>query len=362
MFSHLAGMSGAHRGAPGDGGTAAEPRKGEARSYRWRHVVLLLVGIIGSAVSIGMFAAIDGWEKHVAELRFISDARDRLRTINSGLNDATDLLWSLRAYLETMRQPVSRSEYMAFSSALRSRVVGLRDTGWAPRVTAAERDTFEHDVRATGLPDFQIVERGADGKMVRAADRAEYFPVLYSDPGEINRPILGFDLGSESTRAAVLERARATDRPAATPPIQLLNTHRPNGGIISFIPVTPSRTAEGGKPKPIAGFVLAAFETDAMIRNILATKHNLGDLDLYVFDPNGLNGHRLIYWQTASGWPVPDDAALLAAPHWQGTLELVDQQWAAIFVPSAGSVPGMASWTAIAVLVGGLIATGSLVA
>ncbi|HEX3991637.1 MAG TPA: EAL domain-containing protein, partial [Acetobacteraceae bacterium] len=360
MSSHLAGTAGPHRGAPGDGGTAVHARDGEAGSYRRRCIVLLLAGIIGSGISIGMFAAIDGWETHVAELRFSSDARDRLRTINSGLDDATDLLWSLRAYLETMRHPVSRSEYMTFSSALRSRVVGLRDTGWAPRVTAAGRETFERDVRATGLPDFQIVERGADGKLVRAADRAEYFPVLYSDPGEINRPILGFDLASETTRAGVIERARATDRPAATPPIQLLNTHRPNGGIMSFIPVTPSRKAEGGAPEPIAGYVLAAFETDAMIRNILATKLNLGDMDLYIFAP-GAQGQRLIYWQTASGWPARDDTSLLAAPHWQGTLELVDQQWSAIFVPSAGSVPGMASWIAIAVLAGGLIATGSLV-
>ena len=143
---------------------------------------LLLIGIVGVCASIGMFAAIDGWQKHVAELRFYSEARDRLRTINSGLNDATDLLWSMRAYFESMRHPVSRAEYLAFSAALRDRVVGLRDTGWAPRVTAGERDAFEHEVQASGLPDFQIVERDADGKLVRAADRAEYFPILYSDP------------------------------------------------------------------------------------------------------------------------------------------------------------------------------------
>jgi diguanylate cyclase (GGDEF)-like protein len=362
MFSHVAGTAEPHRGMPDDGGTAAEPRNREAGSYCWRCIVLLLVGIIGSAVSIGMSAAIDGWQKHVAELRFGSDARDRLRSINSGLNDATDLLWSLRAYLETMRQPVSRSEYMAFSSALRNRVVGLRDTGWAPRVTAAERDTFERDVRATGLPDFQIVERGADGKLVRAADRAEYFPILYSDPGEINRPILGFDLASESTRAAVLERARATDRPAATPPLQLLNVHRPNGGLMVFIPVNASHTAASAAPEPIAGFVLGAFETEAMIRNTLATKLNLSNMDLYVFDPNGAKGHRLIYWQTASGWPLQDDASLLTATQWQGALELVDQRWTAIFVPSAALIPALARWMAIAVLAGGLIATGLLVA
>jgi diguanylate cyclase len=260
MFPHIAGEA--------DGDRAeAEPRDGTARSSCWRCVVLLLIGIIGSSGSIGMFAAIAGWERHVADLRFSSEARDRLQAINSGLNDATDLLWSMRAYFETVRHPISRAEYIAFSSALRSRVVGLRDTGWAPRVAAAERDAFERDVRASGAPDFQILERNADGKLVRAADRAEYFPVLYSDPAEINRPILGFDLASESTRNAVLERARATDRAAATPPVRLVNMLRPNGGLLGVIPVhlLPA-------PAPVSGFILGAFETEAMIRNILATK------------------------------------------------------------------------------------------
>lgn len=354
MLSHVAGTKEPVRAAP-------EPHNRQAVRYRWRYFALVLIGIIGTCVSIGMFAAIDGWERHVADLRFSGAARDRLRTINSGLNDATDLLWSLQAYLETVRHPVSGAEYMAFSGALRSRVVGLRDTGWAPRVTAAERDAFERDVRATGVPDFQIVERGADGKLVRAADRAEYFPILYSDPGEINRSILGFDLASEPTRNVVLERARASGRPSATPPLQLMNMRRPNGGLLSFIPVRSSDAVAGGTAAPIAGFVLGAFETEAMIRNILATKLNLGQLDLYVFDPNGAAGYRLVYWQTASGRPVFDHAAMLAAPHWQGTLELFDQQWDAIFVPSAASVAGFASRTAMAVLAGGLIATGSLV-
>ena len=361
MFPRAAGEAEPDRTGAGDRGAVTDPRNQGARSYRWRWVVLLLIGIVGSCISIGMFAAIDGWDKHVADLRFSSEARDRLRIINSGLSDATDLLWSMRAYLETMRHPVSRDEYVAFSSALRSRVVGLRDTGWAPRVTAAGRDTFERDVRAAGIPDFQIVERGADGKMVRAAEREEYFPVVYSDPSEINRPILGFDLASERIRKDVLDRARTTDRPAATPPLRLMNMLRPNGGLLSFIPVRQRDTAAGSMPAPIAGFVLAAFETETMIRNILDTKMTLGDLDLYVFDPNGAEGHRLIYWQTYSGWPVPDDTSLLAAPHWQGTLALVDQQWSAIFLPSAATVPHFATGPAIALLVGGLSATGALV-
>jgi diguanylate cyclase (GGDEF)-like protein len=361
MFPRVAGAAEPDRPLSDRPAATAEQRGGDAATKRWRHVIILLIGIVGSFASIGMFVAINGWQAHVAELRFTGEARDRLRTINSGLRDATDLMWSLRAFLESMDHPVTRAEYQSFSSALRGRVVGLRDTGWAPRVTASGRDAFERDVQATGLPNFQIVERGANGKLVRAAERAEYFPILFSDPGEINRPILGFDLASESMRNLVVARARATDRPAATSPVKLMNMQRPNGGLMSFIPINAGHEAVHDASRPIAGIVLGAFETEAMIRNILSTTINLVGIDMYVFDPNGPDGGRLIYWHSASGQPVPSEALILAAAHWQGTLDLVDQQWTAVFAPSGGEFPGASNRTAIAVLAGGLIMTAMVV-
>jgi diguanylate cyclase (GGDEF)-like protein len=366
-FSMSVTVAGAIMPERSDGSGAAvanRRRRGHKAAHPWRYVIIVLTGIVGALASWGMFAAIDGWQRHVVELRFTSEARDHLRTINSGLQDATDLLWSLRGFFEARESPVSRSEFQAFSGSLRARAVGLRDTGWAPRVTAVERDAFEHEVQATGFPDFQIVERNADGKLVRAGDRAEYFPILYSDPGEINRPIMGFDLASESMRNRVVARARATDGPAATSPIKLMNVQRPNGGVMSFIPVNARNADTDHASGRIAGVVLGAFETEAMIQNILATKLNWVGLNIYVFDPQGPAGHRLICWHSADGKPPPTEASLLAAPHWQGTLELVDQKWDAIFVPAdvpGASRPGDADRTAIAVLIGGLLMTAALV-
>jgi diguanylate cyclase (GGDEF)-like protein len=345
-----------------DRAAAAAQRAAHPRTHAWRHVIIVLTGIVGALASAAMSMAIGGWQAHVAELRFTSLARDHLQTINAGLHDATDLLYSMRAYFESLDHRPSRAEYLAFSRSLRERVVGLRDTGWAPRVVAADRDRFEHEIRATGLPDFQIVERNADGKLVRAGDRAEYFPILYSDPSEINRPILGFDLASESMRAQVLERARATDRPAATPPVKLINIQRPNGGVMSFVTIDRGDAPPGDWPHSTAGVVLGAFETAAMIENVLAVKVSLVGLDLYVFAPDEPEGKRLVYWHSADLKSAPSEASLLATRHWQGTLELVDQRWDAIFVPSQAFVQvGAANWTALAVLAGGLVVTTSIV-
>jgi diguanylate cyclase (GGDEF)-like protein len=85
-------------------------------------------------------------------------------------------------------------------------------------------------------------------------------------------------------------------------------------------------------------------------------------LDMYVFDPNGPIGDRLIYWHSTSGKPAPTEASLQAMRHWQGTLEMVDQRWGTILTPSDPSDNGMADRTALAVLIAGLIMMISIVA
>jgi diguanylate cyclase (GGDEF)-like protein len=328
----------------------------------WRHVIIALTGIVGMATSIGMFLAIGTWQAHVAEVRFSSLASDHLQTINSGLEGATDLLYSLRAHFESLDHLPSRGEFQAFSHDLRERVPGLRDTGWAPRITTEEREAFERGVRASGISDFQIKERNSDGKLVRAQERAEYFPILYSEPGPANRPVLGFDLASEAVRRGTIARALSNDKVAATPPVKLMNIKRPNGGLMMFIAVRPAKAADGGPSRPIAGIVLGAVETAAMIENILATKVRLVGLDMYVFDPDGPVGERLIYWHSTTGKPAPSEASLLAMRHWQGTLQMVDQPWGTILTPSDPTDDGIADQTANMVLIGGLIMTISIVA
>src|SRR5208283_3712448 len=128
-----------------------------------------------------------------------------------------------------------------------------------------------------------------------------------------------------------------------------------------FMPVDGRGEAADEGARPVAGVILGSFETAAMIQNFIAAKLHLRGLDVYVFDPNGHVGNRLIYWHTAGGRPPPAEASLLEGLHWQGTLELVDQHWGAILVPSEGADQGVSGWTPIAVLSVGLIMTGSIV-
>jgi diguanylate cyclase (GGDEF)-like protein len=326
---------------------------------RWQWTTIALAAAIGCAASLGMYSATAGWQARVAELRFAALASDNMRTVNMGLSDATGALWSLRAYFESRHGEVAKEEYQAFSASLRQRAPGLRDTGWAPRVLAADRDGFETAVRNQGTVGFQIKERGPDGTFRRAADRPEYFPVLFSDPGDVSRVIAGFDLASEPVRRAAVARARATGEPAATPPVRLVTTERPNSGFMGFVAVR-AREAEPGRDPQTRGVVLGAFETERMIGTVLSERLGLANLDLCILDPAAPPESRLIYWHAASGRPPPTEQALLQGRHWQGTLELIDQRWSAIFVPSEAYDDGDPRWTAAAVLACGLLITAAV--
>jgi len=360
LFANASGLTPNHRSDPGLWPGPGCRRGQPGKTGLGRYLMIALTGVVGSFASIALFITITGWQNHLAELRFTGVARSHLQTMNSVLEDATGLLFSMRAYFESLDHRVSRTEYQTFSHSLRQRVVGLRDTGWAPRVAAAERAGFEQAIRAAGDPDFEIRERDADGGLVRAADRDEYFPILYSDPGTTSRPLMGFDLASEPMPNRVIALARATDRPAATPPLKLMNMQPPNGGVMSFIVVRNAALPNSDAPTTIAGVVFGAFETEPMIANILTSKLPMATLEMYVFDLRGPLGNRLIYWHSPSGRPAPAEASLLAGRHWQTTLELVDQQWGIIFAPSEKFDRVVQSWTALAVLAGGLTLTASI--
>jgi diguanylate cyclase (GGDEF)-like protein len=173
--------------------------------------------------------------------------------------------------------------------------------------------------------------------------------------------IPGFDLGSEVVRSGALVRARSTGFPAATPPLALVEMQRPGGGMMTFMPVDGRSHDDNQGAPPIAGVVLGVYDTATMIENLLAGTLRLTDFNVYVFDPNGPAGKRLIDWHSPEQAPVPAEAVLLAGLHWQGTVKLADQNISAIFTPSSRYSSGNSGWTPLAVLAAGLIITGSLI-
>jgi signal transduction histidine kinase/CheY-like chemotaxis protein len=108
---------------------------------------------------------------------------------------------------------------------------------WNPRVTASERAAFEERARAAGYAGFEITDRKPDRTFVRAADRAEFVPVLHAEPDEQHGLARGYDLAVEPSRARTIRTACETGQPTATTLIPLVQRSGTEPGILIFMPV-----------------------------------------------------------------------------------------------------------------------------
>jgi diguanylate cyclase (GGDEF)-like protein len=302
-----------------------------AKTRSITRLAMIATGAIGLTISLAAgFAAVrttDG----IAQLAFVKKASESLQAIQTQVDNANEALFTLRDLLDAAEQPVTLSEFQFFADRLRGRFHGLRDTGWAPRVTRANRESFEVAVRASGVADFMIWERDKTGQRMAAIDRDVYFPILYPVPAAIAPKVLGVNIAFEPMRRSAVMHAIETRAPAATPPLQLVSGKGMIDGFMSFLPVfgKDDVTAE---PR---GVVYGVFEIAPLIENILSAALP-ADVGVYLYDSAKPSATQLIHWHPAGGssdLAAPARQDLLAAPHWESTLRMADQTWGVMFVP-----------------------------
>ncbi len=204
---------------------------GEPRAlWAGRAGPLALPMLVFFAFFVAVFVRIGNWQSQqsLIEFRLLSQQiTDQLRA----------QLAAQEMFLEQLRTSFSGPALLSREDfATRARIVlthfpPIQAIGWAPRVPAADRATFEaaqqHDA-----PGFTVREQTQTGGMQPAAPRAEAFPIAYVEPLESNRGALGFDLTSEPVRRAAVLGAIATGEITASAPTHLLQLQGEQSGLL----------------------------------------------------------------------------------------------------------------------------------
>ncbi len=177
------------------------------------------------------------------------------------------------------------------------------------------------------------------------------------------------DLNDGGIRQHTLERARDTDRPAATPNFVLRRGDGDRNGFFVALPVyqpgLPHDTVEDRR-RNLIGFAQGVFQTGVMIESILTTKITPSGLDLYFFaEDSGANASPFYFHpsRSRSGPSEPlSRSALDAGLHWSGALKVADRNWTFTAAPIPGG-PGtpshLGSWI---ILSGGLLISAIMAA
>jgi diguanylate cyclase (GGDEF)-like protein len=180
---------------------------------------------------------------------------------------------------------ISRREWRDFIAhlGLEERFPGIQSIGYADRVKHPEREAHVMRQRAEGVAEYEIRP---------AIEQGDAFPIVFNEPftGR-NARVVGYDMFTEPTRRAAMERARDSSDVAITGKVVLAGdafsgVQAQQPGFIMYVPVYGKevRTAtREERAAALAGYVFSPFRMHDLMRGIL-DEGVLQVLDMQVFD------------------------------------------------------------------------------
>ena len=324
---------------------------------------------LGVGASVATFMTVQTWEHAQLRATFENAAQDQAAVVGHIIqHDLLVLKLLERSYAGS--EKVERDQFHEFTKPIPEDVRCLQALEWVPRVTAAQRAAYEEGVYREGLTGFQITEGGADGRMVRAGPREEYFPVHFAEPLAGNEQALGFDLGSEPTRRAALVAARDSGEMRGTGRIRLVQETGDQWGFLVLVPVYRNgaslETVEARRAN-LAGFVLGVFRLGDLLDWATGQLGPRG-IDVALYDASSPAGERLLAWRGSrmrnEPAPPPPDADLptLRGMHHAATFHPAGRTWVLVCTPCPEFLATAKVADSWGLLVGGLAFTALLAA
>jgi PAS domain S-box-containing protein len=136
---------------------------------------------------------------------------------------------------------------------------GMVGLGFVQRVSRAEVDAFERQMRVNGLPNY---------KAERAGDHDPLYLVAYIEPLAENASALGIDIANGVTRRSAAETAARENRVSMSRRIRIIVGEHETPGFLLFYPVfeagAPIATA-AERAANVRGWVYAAVRVDALV-------------------------------------------------------------------------------------------------
>jgi signal transduction histidine kinase/CHASE1-domain containing sensor protein len=263
------------------------PRRRALRAHVAPAIVLATGIVVAVVASMYVRRAVDAQQ----EARF----REIVGTNDVSLRQRMDAyiaqLRAARGLLEVLGRDPTRAEFRRFVATfdLRRRYPGIQGIGWSKALRQAEAEPHEAAMRAAGFRDYGVWPEG---------DRDFYTSIVHLEPLDWrNRRAIGFDMFSEPTRRAAMERARDTGEIAASGRVELVQESGEDrqAGFLMYLPVysRPPVTIEERRSL-LRGWVYAPFRAADLLHGTLGA-HEPVALGLAVYDGSSPDLEALLY-------------------------------------------------------------------
>lgn len=169
--------------------------------------------------------------------------------------------------LASTHDKFSHAEFKLYVEGILPNYPGLRALEWIPRVQHSQREEFETAMKNLRPNSVGFTERDADGKLIPAKRRDEYFPVYFVVPLQGNESAFGYDLASQATRKKALSLARATGEGVATGRVQLVQEEN-DGEFYGFLLIRALYDNPAIR-ETVKGYVLGVFNVNTLVETAL---------------------------------------------------------------------------------------------
>ncbi len=311
-------------------------------------VSTVIIVLIGTAATVVLFLIVRDVDYRRIQESFKRSADERYAALQREIESDLQMLVSSKS-IDAIDPLFKRNEFREFVRPLLARYHGRQGIGWVPRVPDVERNMYEENARRDGHRHFTFKERNAQGAVVTAARRYEYYPVYYIEPLKGNEPALGFDLASHAVRREAIMKAMNRGEMAATRRITLLPDALKAGladqyGFLVFEPVYRSGAKTdtvGDRRRALKGFILGVYRTgDIVERSVSYLKPEAIDIILYA-SSNRDKDHFLYHHQSRLHEKGPgEESAAAGEASFEYTREMAvaGQNWLIVFTPGSSYV------------------------
>jgi len=319
---------------------------------------LILVLCAGAVISAALYTFARRTELARLEEEFNRRASGRQALIQEGMRGYEECIYSLRS-LFVNSDNVSPSEFVSAARDILSRRPDIQAIEWIPVVHDDERATVEEFGRRHLSDTFAFRDHTSDGRLIPAAKRDVYYPILYLYPLKGNETALGYDLGAAANRpdlAAAIKSGTLT----MTGKVHLVQSG-PDSSSFSLIMVCPVfHPSDDGKSSFI-GLVQILFRLDDMI-GYSWRSYSSNVMDVLIEDVSAPNpADRFLYGRLGNYLPnrrLPNTSSDLAeSPRQELDLDIAGRKWRCTYALPPGLLDSQVSYTPLLVLFGGLTFT-----
>jgi CHASE1-domain containing sensor protein len=253
---------------------------GAVRSVAGRYALVGFVVVLGLVVTFWCWHTVENQAEQEEQGRFAREVQNIQETLRDRFNAYTDALRGATALFGASVH-VDRAEWHSYVETLGilEHYPGIQGVGFSQRIPAAEKETHVAAVRAEGFTGYDIRP---------STPREEYHSIVYLEPfTNRNLRAFGYDMFSEETRRAAMERSRDLGLPALSGKVILVQEtdRNPQSGFLLYVPVYRNGQPHGTideRRNALLGFVYGVFRADDLLGTVIGNR--TADVGLMVYD------------------------------------------------------------------------------